>query len=144
LIFFGSHIWNGETGRRYRFHAKLTNKAIPDKPGLYIFVRRRFAFFLEPLYVGKAADLRSRVIGHERWAEAYKRGATERHIMVCDGEGVRRRIEEDLIRGLKPPMNDSLVPRHERDAPNNKRLKWRWQVRNWWRFLPFFKRKAKA
>ena len=37
---------------------KLDNKEIPDKPGIYIFKDK----YSEPIYVGKAKNLRKRVI----------------------------------------------------------------------------------
>jgi excinuclease ABC subunit C len=58
---FGWHVWRGETGQRYRFKITLTRKGIPEGSGIYIFVRRRFGFFLSPLYIGKATSLRERV-----------------------------------------------------------------------------------
>jgi hypothetical protein len=80
--------------------------------GIYIFVRRRWGFFLETLYVGKAHDLRSRLLGHEKWGRAYwYYGATERYVLgPIRDEADRRRIEEDLIRSLKPRMNDVSIP----------------------------------
>jgi hypothetical protein len=67
---------------------------------------------MEPLYVGKAHDLRSRLLGHEKWGRAYwYYGATERYVLgPIRDEMDRRRIEEDLIRGLKPRMNDMEIP----------------------------------
>ncbi|MEL6474920.1 MAG: GIY-YIG nuclease family protein [Pseudomonadota bacterium] len=133
IIPFGLHRWRGESGRKYWFNITLTHKGLPDEPGIYVFVRRRFHFFLEPLYVGKAASLSGRVVGHERWAEAWwDRGATERHVCRIKHERDRRRIEEDLIRGLKPKMNSVLIPRGADDAPNNARLAKRWRWRRWW------------
>jgi hypothetical protein len=114
MFFFGAHSWRGESGRRYRFKCVLTKGGLPPggMGGLYIFVRRRWAFFLEPLYVGKAHDLRSRLLGHEKWGRAYwYYGATERYVLGPVRDEVdRRRIEEDLIRGLKPRMNDMEIP----------------------------------
>ncbi len=99
----------------------LTKKGLPPAGvgGIYIFVRRRWAFFLEPLYVGKAADLRSRLLGHEKWARAYwYYGATERYVLGPIRDEVdRRRIEEDLIRGLKPRMNDMEIPEAKAARP---------------------------
>ena len=37
---------------------KLDNKQIPDKPGIYIFKDK----YREPIYVGKAKNLRKRVV----------------------------------------------------------------------------------
>ncbi|MGE0594900.1 MAG: GIY-YIG nuclease family protein [Hyphomonadaceae bacterium] len=113
MFFFGSHSWRGESKTRYRFKCVLTKKGLPENGtgGIYVFVRRRWAFLIEPLYVGKAADLRSRLLGHEKWPRAYwYYGATERYVMPVRDEIDRRRIEEDLIRSLKPRMNDMEIP----------------------------------
>ena len=59
MIVFGAHPWFGETGRKYKFNVTLTDRGIPNGGGIYIFVRRRFVFFLEPLYIGKATNLKS-------------------------------------------------------------------------------------
>ncbi|MEZ5937455.1 MAG: GIY-YIG nuclease family protein [Hyphomonadaceae bacterium] len=131
MIFYGLHRWRGESGRRYMFRSVLTKHGIPDDSGgIYVFVRRRLAFFLEPLYVGKAANLRSRLLGHEKWGTAWwVLGATERHIMRVETEEERRKIEEDLIRGLRPRMNDIQIPRSENDAPNTPALRRKWEWR---------------
>ncbi|MFZ4601116.1 MAG: hypothetical protein ACOYM8_01585 [Caulobacterales bacterium] len=134
MILFGWHVWRGESGRRYRFKITLTKAGIPPDgvSGVYVFVRRRFAFFLEPLYVGKATSFRERLLGHEKWGKAFWfYGATERH--VCRIQDVRDRevAEEDLIRGLKPPMNDMMVPRGAKDKPVHAELR---QKRGWWPF----------
>lgn len=139
-ILFGWHTWWGESGRPYRFKITLTKKGLPDDAGIYIFVQRRFVFFLFPLYIGKAANFKSRLIGHERWWEAWwKRGATERHVLVLKKESDRARVEEDLIRRYQPRMNNILVPRGSNDAPNNKRLRFWWSIKRFFR-IPFLAR----
>lgn len=131
----GKQNWFGETGRRYSFRITKKDSQIPKGGGVYIFVKRRFFFWAKPLYVGKAANFRNRLIGHERWTEAStKRGATERHIFKCDNRAKQGRIEENLIRHLKPPMNKVHVPRNRKDAPNDKRLKRNWRPEK----KPFF------
>lgn len=123
MFLFGTHHWRGESGHRYAFRCILTKNALPkdDRGGIYIFVRRRWVFFLEALYVGKAANLRSRLLGHEKWPRAFwYYGATERYILdPIAEEADRRRIEEDLIRGLKPRMNDMEIPA-ARTAPKRR------------------------
>lgn len=141
MLLFGRHNWRGESGKRYFFHCALTKNGIPqDSGGIYVFVRRRFVFFLKALYVGKAADLRGRLLGHEKWGKAWWiLGATERYTMRVHSETERRMIEEDLIRGLKPRMNDVQMPRSEFDAPNTPELKriwvWRRKVAAWFHGL---------
>lgn len=124
MLFFGSHSWRGESGRRYRFKCVLTKKDLPEQGvgGIYVFIRRRWAFYLEPLYVGKAHDLRGRLLGHEKWPRAFwYYGATERYILGPIRDEVdRRRIEEDLIRGLKPRMNDMEIPQARAAKPKRR------------------------
>lgn len=114
MLLFGKHSWRGESGKRYSFKCVLTKKGLPkdDRAGIYVFVRRRYVFWMEPLYVGKAANLRSRLLGHEKWGRAYwYYGATERQYLgPVPDEAERRMIETDLIRGLKPRMNDIDIP----------------------------------
>lgn len=114
MFFFGGHAWRGESGRKYKFKCVLTKKGLPPagQGGIYIFVRRRWAFFLEVLYVGKAHDVRNRLLGHEKWGRAFwYYGATERYVLhPIRDEADRRRVETDLIRGLKPRMNDIDIP----------------------------------
>jgi len=130
MILFGRRNWHGESGRNYRFRITLTDKGLPEGGGVYIFVRRRFVFFLKALYVGKAADFKNRLIGHERWHDAWhKCGATERHILCIESREDQARFEEDLIRALKPPMNTVHVPSGRKDAPNDKKLAKNWQPR---------------
>jgi hypothetical protein len=122
MFLFGAHSWRGESGRRYRFRTVLTKDGLPreDVGGIYVFVRRRFVFFLEALYVGKAHDLRNRLLGHEKWPRAFwYYGATERHVLEpIKEEADRRAVEADLIRGLKPRMNDVEIPN-----PNKRRAR---------------------
>lgn len=132
MLLFGWHTWRGESGARYRFKVTLTKKGLPEDGGLYVMVRRRFVFLMEPLYVGKAASLRSRLLGHEKWGRAFwYYGATERHVLTVDEERERQIIEEDLIRGLKPRMNDMMIPRSARDMPTHGALRKKWMDRNW-------------
>ncbi len=127
MFLFNGHSWRGESGARYKFKCVLTKAGLPSpgQGGIYVFVRRRFVFFLEPLYVGKAHELRSRLMGHEKWPRAFwYYGATERYVMgPIAEEADRRRIEADLIRGLKPRMNDVEIPNPLADGAGRKRDK---------------------
>jgi len=124
MFLFGGHSWKGQSGKRYRFRCVLTKKGLPPAGvgGIYIFVRRRWVFLLEVLYVGKAHELRSRLLGHEKWGRAYwYYGATERYVLgPIVEEADRRHVESDLIKGLKPRMNDVEIPQ-ERVAPKPRR-----------------------
>jgi hypothetical protein len=120
MFLFGGRSWRGESGTKYQFKCVLTKKGLPPSgvAGIYVFVRRRFVFFIEPLYVGKAADLRSRLMGHEKWGRAFwYYGATERYVLgPIATEEERRLVETDLIHALKPRMNDVEIPDEKHDA----------------------------
>lgn len=132
MLLFGWHVWRGESGARYRFKVTLTKKGLPEAGGIYVMVRRRFVFLMEPLYVGKAASLRSRLLGHEKWGRAFwYYGATERHVLRIAEERERQIVEEDLVRGLKPRMNDMMIPRSASDLPTHGELRKKWMDRNW-------------
>jgi hypothetical protein len=113
MFFFDKHSWKGESGRSYKFKCVLDKNGMPPAGvgGVYVFVRRRWGFFLEPLYVGKAHDIRNRLLGHEKWGRAYwYYGATERYILYPIRDEIdRQRVEEDLIKGLMPRMNDAEI-----------------------------------
>lgn len=131
MFLFDHKIWRGESGRLYRFKVTLTRKGIPDHGGIYIFVRRSFGFFLEAVYVGKATNFRSRLFGHEKFARAvFDFGATERHVLRIADEDDRAAVEEDLIRALKPPMNDVCIPRGADDARNVEPVQAGWSIIN--------------
>jgi hypothetical protein len=135
MIPLGWHVWRGASRVRYRFKVTLTRSGVPkDVGGVYVFVRRRFFFFLKPLYVGQAKNFRDRLYGHEKWPRAvYKLGATERHLLAIAGQDDRNSIEEDLIRGLRPRMNDVLLPRGEHDKPVHQPVDRFWWLENWLR-----------
>lgn len=142
MIVFGRHRWNGETGTGYDFNVTLTDNGVPEGGGIYVFVRRRCVFFLRPLYVGKAKSFKSRMFNHERWDEAWwKRGATERHFLSIENGTKRSRVEEDLIRNLKPPMNDEHIPRGKNDAPNDNKLRKEFELPVWRRCLRWIARR---
>ncbi len=133
MFLFSAHSWRGESGRRFKFKCVLSKRGLPPEGvgGIYVFVRRRWVFWLEALYVGKAHDLRSRLLGHEKWGRAYwYYGATERFVLgPIRDERDRRRVEEDLIRGLSPRMNDVEIPdaEHKR-APVDPELRERFRL----------------
>ena len=132
MVLFGWHYWRGESGRRYLFKITLTRRGIPDNGGIYVFVRRFFVFFLTPVYVGKTTNFKERLFGHEKFARAvFDHGVTERHVMQVATEHDRASIEEDLIRGLKPQMNDVMMPRGKNTAPVHKPVDLGWSVSNW-------------
>jgi hypothetical protein len=71
---------------------------------VYMFVRFANQVW-EPLYVGIADDLHTRLTGHERWAEAVKLGATHLVAQGLAALAARQKAEQDLIGYWNPPLN---------------------------------------
>lgn len=133
MIPYGWHVWRGESNRRYRFKITKSIEALPDAGGIYVMVRRTLFFFLHPVYIGKASNLQNRHNEHERWHEARKKGASERHYLCIRSESKRSKFEEDLIRRYKPKLNRMLKPSSSEDAPNHKDLKSGWMsAKEYW------------
>jgi len=140
MIPYGWHVWRGESSRRYRFKITKTIDALPDAGGIYVMVRRTAFFFLKPIYIGKASNLQNRHSDHERWPEAKKKGASERHYLCIRSESKRRKFEEDLIRRYKPKLNRMLKPSSSEDAPNHEDLRSGWMsAKEYWN-LPYRKK----
>jgi hypothetical protein len=100
-----SRIWLGLNDTRHQFwFFDLSLKDLNSQPGLYMFVRFANQVW-EPLYVGIADDLRTRLTGHERWAEARALGATHLVVQGLAALAARQKAEQDLIGYWNPPLN---------------------------------------
>ena len=73
---------------------------------VYLFCKEQHGQYV-PLYIGKAEDLRSRLVGHERLAEALRLGAT--HLLIHKpgyGDKVHYlEAERRLIAHYNPTLN---------------------------------------
>ena len=78
-------------------------------PGLYVFAKLTMDWTgnrtWSPLYVGQAEAFATRLLGHERWAEAENLGANQIHLLVENNWFSRMAIEKILIEKLQPPLN---------------------------------------
>lgn len=92
----------------YEFEALPPAASWKDIPGIYIFSGLNHANKWVPLYIGQASSLSDRLSGHERWAEAARRGATHIHAMAVKLQRDRDIIEQQLIHTFQPPLNMQL------------------------------------
>jgi hypothetical protein len=100
-----SSTWAGLGGTSHQFwFIDLSLKDLNSQPGLYMFVRWANQVW-EPLYIGIADDLLTRLTGHERWAEAVKLGATHLVAQGLAAPAARQKAEQDLIGYWNPPLN---------------------------------------
>lgn len=108
----------GASGAKYQLGAHPIGTKLTDDPGVYIFCHQDRNGDWIAHYVGQAngaLGLDNRVgscVGnHEKLAAARARGAT--HVAagtVSDGDAAICRIENDLIQGLNPPLNEKAPP----------------------------------
>ena len=98
--------WRTQYGSyRYWFlNASLPISTITQESGNYMFVRPTNAGW-QPVYIGIADNLRNRLSGHERLAEAIALGAT--HVMAHTQKNLTARVleEKDLIEFWNPLLN---------------------------------------
>ena len=85
---------------------KLDNKQIPDKPGIYIFKDK----YREPIYVGKAKNLRKRVVTYFGNNTSWKikrlvNEAKEISFVVSQNEANALLAEYSFIQEFKPKYN---------------------------------------
>lgn len=78
-----------------------------DVGGIYVFAVQGI-YGWQAAYIGQASSLKNRLSCHERWDEAYRRGARSVHAMVVPLQLDRDRIERELIAYYQPPMNEKL------------------------------------
>ena len=101
--------WPGRSGASYCYWVLSEPKnpaAIKDEGGNYAFVKQLASGLFVPLRFGETNSLRTRIPGHECWAEALRLGAT--HVMTHTtptGYWVRLSEERDLIERWNPPLN---------------------------------------
>ena len=100
--------WPAKSGAKYRYHfiTNPTADGILAVAGNYAFVRRLQDGTFAPLYFGQGDNLKVRIPGHDRWADARAAGMT--HVMghkTEGGEQVRLDEEADLIAHWNPPLN---------------------------------------
>ena len=85
---------------------KLDNKQIPDKPGIYIFKDK----YREPIYVGKAKNLRKRVVTYFGNNTSWKikrlvNEAKEISFVVSQNEANALLAEYSFIQEFRPKYN---------------------------------------
>lgn len=100
-----SLVWTGLNDTRYPFwFFDPSLKDLNSQPGVYMFVRWANQVW-QPIYVGIADDLVTRLTGHERWAEAVRLGATDLVAQGLAAPAARQKAEQDLIGYWNPPLN---------------------------------------
>ena len=87
----------------------LNTKNLNALAGLYIFAYK-VGIYWQALYIGQTNDFSSRLVSHERYEEAVRKGATHIHAMVVPLAAKRDTLEQLLIAHLQPKMNE-----HHRD-----------------------------
>lgn len=104
--------WRGISGTTYKMQICVMEHEWAQAPGLYLFAVQDHAGLLTAVYVGQTDDLRRRMSEYRgdlsgKWYAAKRLGIVSVHAMTMSGtEYDRKRIELDLIQGIKPRLNE--------------------------------------
>ena len=107
-------LWFGASGTSYKFSVFDLRVQWNKVGGIYVMAQRTYmaGSSVRALYIGRTNDFSIRMPQHEKWPDALFYGANEVHAMVVSTAEVRSRIEEDLIVGQAPILNEQLVHRY--------------------------------
>lgn len=100
------HSYVSKSGRRFEFEEHRIDEAPTGTNDLYVFCTEGIWGF-NPLYVGKAQNLRDRLQNHERLDDAKKKGATKL-LVHSEPDLVAAQLEDAetlLINELQPLLN---------------------------------------
>ena len=104
--------WVCANGRFHSLNVHGLSDTFLDVPAIYIFAKYSGVRNWTALYVGQTDCLQRRISEHRRESpgkllSAINLGATGIHAMVApSAETDRVRLELDLIRSLRPPLNE--------------------------------------
>jgi predicted GIY-YIG superfamily endonuclease len=97
----------GISGKVYEFETYRIGTTFNDLPGVYIFSREIASDKHDAIYVGITEDLSERFDNHHKMGCIKLYHASHISVLVEHDKNERARIEEDLIKGLKPHCNDT-------------------------------------
>lgn len=102
--------FTGQSTKPYDFKIYATDTEFKETwGGIYAFTNRTKnndgVFNHTVIYVGKAVKFNQRFDNHEKWDLIKNAGANCLCIYKVDEESDMLKIEEDLIKGLKPQLN---------------------------------------
>ncbi len=103
--------WEGASGAKYGYWIRSFYTDWKELPGNYIYAKETAPDSGKwiAVYVGQTMNLRNRLAGHEKEAEAIRNGATHIHAHTSSSNESERVAEErDLIMKLNPPCNERL------------------------------------
>jgi hypothetical protein len=97
--------FKGESGATYTFQLFPYPTAFRAVGAIYALLRFDGAYHV--VYAGQTGDLSSRFDDHHHEDHFTVHKVTNIAVLVQEGEQARRRIEEDIVRYYKPPVNET-------------------------------------
>ena len=98
-------IFNGSSGKEYKFTAYTVDTAFNEVAAVYIFTKKQNDSYW-PLYIGQTDNLKERISNHEKWACVRQNGVNSICVFRDSSESSRLLIERDLLANTNPPCND--------------------------------------
>ena len=102
----GMFLWEGESGKTYKYWIFEIGTSFKDEPGNYIFAKRiNYGQWL-PVYIGETDSLVNRIPNHEKLPCVERNGGTHIHVHInSSDEEIRCSEEVDLIKKWSPSCN---------------------------------------
>jgi len=102
----GMLLWEGESGKKYKYWIYEIGTSFKDEPGNYIFTKKTNYGRWLPLYIGETDSLASRLPNHEKLPCVMRNGGTHIHVHISSSnEAIRCSEEADLIQKWNPLCN---------------------------------------
>jgi hypothetical protein len=100
-------MWDGKSGKEYKYWVYEIGHKLAAKPGNYIFTKETDPGYHLPIYIGETSDLSTRFLNHHQEDCITENGATHIHAHPNDGGArVRQDEETDLRRRWNTPCNE--------------------------------------
>jgi len=107
-------IWEGASGKQYKYWIHDITTSFKDAPGNYIYAKETSPGRWKPIYIGEAKSLEDRLTSnHEKLPCAKRNGATHIHAHTSSSdEEIRRAEEADLIEnGIRLATRNNFLER---------------------------------
>jgi hypothetical protein len=99
--------WPGISGKSYAYEIYPFEYPLKAEAGNYIYAKVNAKNLWEPLYIGEAEDLKSRVATHEKRDCVRRNGVTHIHAHLTPGDrSIRLNEETDIRNNFTTTCND--------------------------------------
>ena len=101
-----SILWQGKSGKEYRYWVYTIGTAFNDRKGAnYVFVKKTVKGSYKPIYIGQTSYLNEHFDNHKKIPCIKRNKASEIHVHINTDETSRLEEESDLLANYGTPCN---------------------------------------